>query len=523
MSLSYHTFSESKIKAAHGRRELIRIPNIADHFHTNEPPDDPDAQLFAKTLSNAIDRESFLQEEIRYLETTLYQRIDELSRVQQIIREYKPVLSSVRRLPRELLMEIFFQVLGSVDPEDVLDFDRGLWPLTHVCRLWRTLILNHTSFWTTVSLPGRTHYPPYSIHILSLFLDRSGSQPIFVDFTCRDVAKLPETLFSVLFAQSYRWETCKLRIPVFLTDRLSPGAIERTQLLRHLDLNLDLAYSSPLVSSCKNLFAGAPALRSVKLTGVPLALDTLGLRWSYLTHYDVTQDFPDKHLAILRLATGLVECTIDCSQPWRQQLPGAAAIVTLRKLRILKLKGTASILLEYLVAPGLHSLSVLLPETGDSLKIFLNRSVSRLHELEIEATPMGNNILDALQYVSCLSKLALNVSISPGSRRKIVFKDFLVALRYVSSGNNTTSITGCKLPRLEELFLSVYTSSSEHLYANELADMVVSRWKLPGKIREQELTQLKRFTLETNRDWLPAFDTFKELMQEGLQAFINLH
>ncbi|KAJ3736205.1 hypothetical protein DFJ43DRAFT_1136392 [Lentinula guzmanii] len=520
------TKSESK-KPAHGHRELIRVPNIADHFHTNEPPDDPDAQLFSQTLKYATDREPFLQEEVRYLETILYQRLEELSRVKQTIRQYKFVLSPVRRLPRELLMEIFFQVIGNEDPEDVLDFDRGLWPLTHICRLWRTLILNHASFWTTVSLPGRIRYPTYAVHILSLFLERSGSRPIFVDFTCRDLESLPQTLFSVLVAHSHHWETCRFRIPVLLINHLSPRAIERAKVLRHLDLNLDLMYSSRLNDACSNLFLDASVLRSVKLTGVPLTPDTLGLRWSYLTHYNVAQDFPEKHLAVLRLATGLVECTMNCSQPWRQE-PWGSDPVSLRKLQILKLEGTASVLLKYLLTPNLCSLSIVLSETEDSLKGFLDRSKPRLRELEIEANPMGNNILDALQSAPHLIKLALNVSVPTDYRQSIVFKDLLVALKYHTRDDaNDSTTTKCKLSRLEELILSVYTiSSRDNLFANELTAMAVSRWKVPGKEREgteRNLAQLKSFTLETNSYWLPAFNVFRELGQEGLKTNINLH
>ncbi|KAJ4472867.1 hypothetical protein C8J55DRAFT_519816 [Lentinula edodes] len=524
----------SMSKSMPSRHSIIRIPNIADHFHTNEPPDDVDVQIFSNTLRSTQDRESFLLEDIRYLKTALDHHLEELSRVQQTIREYKLVLSPVRRLPGELLMEIFFQVLGSEDPEDVLDFDRGLWPLTHVCGNWRTLILNRTSFWTTVSLPGRMHYPPYAVHILSLFLERSGSRPIFVEFTCRDVASLPQTLFTVLVAQSSRWEICRLRIPVFLTTHLTSRSIERAHLLRHLDLNLDLAYSSTLTTTCNKIFTGAPALRSVKLTGIPLTASSLGLRWSYLTHYNVAQDFPEKHLPILRLATGLVECTINCSLPWRQE-PLGSDIVPLRKLQRLQMEGTASVLLQHLAAPSLLSLNIVLPETGDSLKTFLSRSQSRLQELEIEAIPMGNNILDALVSTSYLRRLALNVSVHPGHRQSVVFKDLLVALKYVHNGDGITSESTSRcniLPHLEELALSVYTiSSREYLYADELVAMVASRSKVSGKMKEQasiqeqinELVRLKSFTLETNSYWLPPFDGFVELNQEGLQTNLHLH
>ncbi|KAJ3760847.1 hypothetical protein EV360DRAFT_80791 [Lentinula raphanica] len=531
MSFSFDEYgylaTGNPVENTSGTHQPIHTPDIADHFHTNQPLNERDAQFFSETLRYSLSREPYLQNEIRLLELTLIQHTQELSRVRDIIRDCKVVLSPARLVPRELWQQIFEYVRESEESIDVLDFDRGVWPLTQVCRLWRTIVLADSTYWTTVSLPLRIRYPVYSVQILSLFLERSEDKPLFIDFTCRDLETLPQTLFRVLIAHSHRWETCRLRVPVQLLKHLTPCAIKRAKLLWHFDANLDMVYSSSLSTSCNDIFADAPALRSVKLTGVPLTPATLGFRWSSLTVYDVAQDTPEKHLGILPLATELVECTIRCTQPWRFNMPPVQALytATLQKLTTLRLEGTSYLLLKYIIAPNLFSLNTVLPERDDSLKVFLERSEPPLEELSIEAIPMGSNILDILQSTTQVRKLALLVSIP---RQSSVFKDLLKALKYIRGGLLSTAPARYNLPRLEELVLSVYIQSShdDNLFANELMEMVTSRWKVTGKGRQglkQTPAQLKSFTLETNSYWLPAFDAFGVMNQEGLDTKICLH
>ncbi|KAE9407291.1 hypothetical protein BT96DRAFT_153060 [Gymnopus androsaceus JB14] len=512
---NYNYSSDSRTNGSDGRYASRNHPNITPHLLTNIPPSDNDAQLFLEVLRNFTVQEAFLQKEIPFLEATLTRRRAELLQAQEVIRQHKLALSPVRRLPTELLVEIFLHVLGSEDSEDVLELSRGLWPLSQVCGSWRSAILDHTPFWTTVYLPWRRQYPQYAVHILSLFLERSRSKPIIVDFTCRGrgTSDFTRAILGVLMSQSNRWETCRLTIPVeLLADLADSRVVRRADTIRHLDLSLDLPFGSP-VAGLYDIFAEAGALRSIKLSGFPnISPTTLRLPWSQLTRYQATQDFPELHLTILRLTSSLEECSLESSRPWHR-VPPPTDVLHLPKLRRLNLEGTAVLLLQFLTTPNLRSLGVDNPEEG-RIQSFLARSNCRLQGLEIESTPMGSDVLDALRRTPDLVKLVLNLALP---RNSTVFKELLTALKYVPDKPEE-----CKLLHLKELHLSVY-HSGDGLCANELAAMIMSRWRFSGHpTAQKDLARLKCFTLETNSYWLPVFDTLKELNHEGLDTFIKL-
>ncbi|KIK64833.1 hypothetical protein GYMLUDRAFT_39790 [Collybiopsis luxurians FD-317 M1] len=519
------------------------VPNILSFLHTNDPPNEKEAEHFSRVLTTAVDRERWLDSEIHYLQSNLTKCAEELNHVKRVIHEHKLVLSPARRLPTELLVEIFFLVLRNEQVDDVLDLSRGLWPLSQVCGSWRAAIIEHIPFWTTVYLPWRIHYPQYAVHILALFLERSKSSPLTIDFACRDVPVGPtndftRTILGVLMSQSHRWETCRLKIPIGVLKHLAESRIARSaRIIRSLELSLDLPFGTSQLVWFYDIFADAKELRSVKLGGIPIISTNLRLPWAQLTTYDAYQEFPENHLMTLRSMTSLVECTLSSKRPWHR-VPQQTDVLRMPKLKRMTLVDTANLLVQFLTTPALQSLSTTCATaantenagTGDEdtvLEKFLERSRCRLKDLEIESDPLDETVLAILKHSSVsrsLNKLVLNVMLGRGSS---AFKDLFEILRYRHhnrDGRDEEGSARASLVNLEELKLSVYQNSKEDLYAREMVGMVLSRWNFPiqGEAMDKGWKRMKRFMLEANSYWLPEFDALQELKEEGLDVVVDL-
>ncbi|KAJ7029878.1 hypothetical protein C8F04DRAFT_1006415, partial [Mycena alexandri] len=65
--------------------------------------------------------------------------------LQDFVGMYRGVLSALRRLPNEILLEIFQQTFTHVDKLNL--FDNAPWIVSRVCRHWRAVALASPGFW----------------------------------------------------------------------------------------------------------------------------------------------------------------------------------------------------------------------------------------------------------------------------------------------------------------------------------------------------------------------------------------
>jgi hypothetical protein len=253
----------------------------------------------------------------------------------------------------------------------------------------------------------------------------------------------------------------------------------------------------------------ARALRSVIYRAYLTPPTFVTLPWPQLTHYHGASIRPDDQIIALRLLSSVIECNVRCLHPWRH-IPGSE-ILSLKNLRRLNLEGSALLLLRFIIAPFLQTLSVQL--NSDTDESILTRSNCHLQELQIDSHPLDDRISNVLPFTPHLVKLVLNISVQLNST---ALKDLLIALTYVPA------ISECKLPCLKELDFSVY-QLGEVPHAKELVAMVVSRWNLPATdlTTQVDLARLKSFTLKTNSRWLSIFDTLLELNRDGLEVYIR--
>ncbi|KAJ6564678.1 hypothetical protein B0H19DRAFT_860520, partial [Mycena capillaripes] len=81
------------------------------------------------------------------LEALLAPLIQKRDEIAKRVGQHRAILSSIRRVPTELICEIFAlaSLSGSSDDED--NVDAPPWYLGQICRAWRQCVLSYPALW----------------------------------------------------------------------------------------------------------------------------------------------------------------------------------------------------------------------------------------------------------------------------------------------------------------------------------------------------------------------------------------
>ncbi|KAJ7691917.1 hypothetical protein B0H17DRAFT_909307, partial [Mycena rosella] len=115
-------------------------------LNTNEPPLDSDLVSIQSIISNTSAHLSALDSEISRLQHQLKQLEEERSAVSRFHAQNKSILSPLRRMPIEVLGEIFSWTLPSV--RDAVAESISPWVLGHISSRWRAIALSTPSLWS---------------------------------------------------------------------------------------------------------------------------------------------------------------------------------------------------------------------------------------------------------------------------------------------------------------------------------------------------------------------------------------
>ncbi|KAJ7490964.1 hypothetical protein FB451DRAFT_1124553 [Mycena latifolia] len=146
---------------------------------TNAPPDSVELIFIQAVVSKTDARLADVENEISRLRGRLQQLEDERTSLARYLASNKAILSPLRRMPAELLAEIFSWTLPSLD--DALTrhnfkFDRSHspWMLTQVNSRWRAVALSTPSLWTLIVIHG-SHLNANSLAIARLTWNALGN------------------------------------------------------------------------------------------------------------------------------------------------------------------------------------------------------------------------------------------------------------------------------------------------------------------------------------------------------------
>ncbi|KAK0244644.1 hypothetical protein EDD85DRAFT_206925 [Armillaria nabsnona] len=363
----------------------------------------------------------------------------QLHAVLKSLEHHMSVFAPIRRLPRDILLEIFHSVCDSSwqDEEDdsthdSLDMAGPLWVLGRVCGLWRDILHTSPASWARYVLVK----PPFSKHapeILQAYLERTGEHPLSLVAIChsRNLAEENGEIMSLLVQSSYRWRNACIRTHPHHMHHLE--SVSHFPVLQTIEMDVSDEYGYPMEMS-SDICLKAPQLWQATVPDHGIHKVRLP---SGITHYSGYISCVED-LQLLSQLPKLRTCHLLPSI----ELLSTAVPVVMAELRQLYVEDSDT--LDLLTAPVLQSLTIVevrerLPSSS-GIAPLLRRSRCRLESLSMY--PQGplaliSNIFSS-EACSTISHLKLELGLDWDDISKILSPSSILpnlchlALRFAS-------------------------------------------------------------------------------------------
>lgn len=488
------------------------VPHI---IGSNEPPSEVDMVNIRETIRMSDVEIAQLGKDISQVEIALSQMKQQHYLLREHRKAHKALLSPVRRLPAELLADIFFMCLPeSPDPNLRIPLLLG-----QICQRWRAIALSAGRLWSSIDLFLKMKRPDSQAAQVKSWLSRSAGCGLFIKL--QYMGRLFENTHPVIDAlleHSSRWEDVELCLPVPLYQALAP-AKGNLALLRRLKIRVTDAQH--FVPSAMDIFAIAPQLRSVVLHVHTSQLD---LPWEQLTKCTVSISIY-AILELLRQAPNLVQCSLDnCIYNWQHLIHGPAPRLPITSnLVSLQLMQTTHdsdpCIFQYITLPSLRDVTVnLLDETNWTHSDFmslLQRSGCMLERLALLRISLAfTELVELFEAISSLKILEVNwvYTVGRDGREPVPNDELLVHLTHQEESRG--KLAQLLLPRLEILEISGLL----HCHDQRIVNMIQSRWHQPPSF----VSVLRSVTLKYRREWdREAISKLEQFADEGLHLSIE--
>ncbi|KAF7341133.1 hypothetical protein MVEN_01847700 [Mycena venus] len=236
----------------------------------------------------------------------------------QSIQNHKTLLSPIRRLPREILGEIFSLAVYSAFHSGggfgfTFNFSplitrKAPWLLTHVCQDWSAAVLANPALWSLIFVDLDDGDQRGIVRLTKLWLQRSGDVPLTIKVFGEDPRRSHPVLKALLLSRG-RWQTAHFSVP---TSQLSQ-IMASEERLSALTTSIITVEGRPLTEEFWDLLADdAPQLRTLQALSWEkrhLLRASFPLPWNQLTRLSTSFNSNTEALAMLQNLSDIVECT----------------------------------------------------------------------------------------------------------------------------------------------------------------------------------------------------------------------
>lgn len=337
----------------------------------------------------------------------------ERSEIEEEISRCKAITHPIRRLPVEILGEIFLECFASEgtlwEQKSVPEFIEIPRIITQVCAKWRMTGLSLPRLWTQISLvlsaERKDDDVPGAVSGLEFYLQLSQDMPLSVWLDWSSAGDLEsDPLRETVLASSHRWET--LVVSAFNGLEQLNQIRGSVPLLRNLRLDVHEHDASDPISA----FGVAPNLRALHVCHAYYNIQNCLLPFTQLTQFcsedlDLDDNYDVDPLQIMTLCPNLEECSFFDLK----DVDGASHLaIEMRHLKTLKtvdVWGSISFF-SSITTPVLTHLLMDNSDYDVCLLDFLLRSQPPLIKLKLSFRDMkSEDILQLLRAVSTLEEL----------------------------------------------------------------------------------------------------------------------
>ncbi|KAJ7792007.1 hypothetical protein B0H13DRAFT_2516508 [Mycena leptocephala] len=393
-----------------------------------------------------------LQSQIHNLNSTLGKSLQERNDAKLHALQHRRILSPIRRVPPELISEIFDLVYGGETGK------RPPWYLGHISRSWRHTALSLGQLWSSVTIELRLSKTDVLPASMEEQLRRAARVPLDVHFP--DVRTDMDTpLLDLILQHSSRWGSLcldrrrRLAHRTAVLDWLRPVEGHLEQLVR-----LEVPHYWITIP---DIFSTAPRLREIILSDRHLSdsPSSILIPWQQISHYRGTYT-SERQLAILEQSPNLRECALG----FRGVLGGVSSITPmLPYLRRLTLDPHTAV--RNITAPVLEDLFLSSSTLRDLswAQPLLLRCSSTLQRLALRQSTICAELIPVLRGLPLLAHLVLEYTAGADNAQA----DFFNALSTTAATSNplvcpnlTSIVYGYRFKGLscEDAFFAMATS-----------------------------------------------------------------
>ncbi|KIJ59388.1 hypothetical protein HYDPIDRAFT_118612 [Hydnomerulius pinastri MD-312] len=349
----------------------------------------------------------------------VHQRLtDKRGQIAASMETHQGLIACIRRLPSEILGEIFMHCLPP-DAHNEPNPNTAPLLLTRICRPWRKVALSTPRLWCSLSVRPSHRVQQQGLFYYHTWLSRARGCPLSlaVDTRLVHAPRNPVWRYEVTELLQPYTSRCS-RLLVTFDEATAPELLLKDiPVLEHLTLEGDMKYAQKIF-----ITQPQPHLRSLTLHSFPFSPDLLSLfnpAWANLTQVKVVLGRGgdvDGHvfLSLLQLCPNLEGLVFNPICIGRSEVsvhpPGTLLHANLRSLDVIVLYGLNS-LLNILTLPKLRDLSisdlVLVPGPWPhkEFKSFLSRSHCPLASLKIYGAQVSMKKEHRAEYVTLIPTL----------------------------------------------------------------------------------------------------------------------
>ncbi|KAF7343737.1 F-box domain-containing protein [Mycena sanguinolenta] len=474
---------------------------ISQFLATNECPQDHELALIRPVAQKTTSRLAFLDAEISRLKDQLSRLEKEHTVLMKYHAQNTAILSPMRRVPAEILGEIF---CWSLSLFSVPNLKYAPWVLTHVSRRWRAVTISRSSLWSHIYLDF-TIKKKYSLAMVRTQIERARTLQIsFVGHRGPD-SHLQVDMLQLLLHHSSICEEIYLILTPALVASIT-GWQGHFPLLRRAWLQCDGQEAEASIDSV-DFFAIAPSLADITVYSEHHFIPTLLPAHHRITRYDFAAPW-STHYELLKSLPNLREVRIvrrfDRGVPWPK--PGQP----IHLLHLQKMYVSSPECLDYLSAPVLREIAIRPRkhvDTRNHLERFITRSSCIIRRLCIVGTPEVQPVEEILSQYPSIAELALRIiDIKQNEKTECdVLTTFLTRFTISDSARILPHISkldfGCDNPE----------AISYPLYVN----MLHSRWNAPDCALVAAELSLPNGFVDPDPE---SFSRMEALRQAGMQV-----
>ncbi|KAJ7044955.1 hypothetical protein C8F04DRAFT_1067155 [Mycena alexandri] len=288
--MSLEVLSERESSATQSSVNLNRSLDFSHLITSNNLPLDSDIPFIRAIVRDGETQVDALNEQIH----DLVQRRD---RAAEHVRQHRAILSPVRRLPPELLCEIF----------ELSSNDKGpSWHVGHICRSWRHTALSYPPLWSSIAISSTLSLE--TMTSIQTQLLRSANVPLDIYWGSDRIDHDTHSSWSdVVLPYSRRWRTLHIH-----NHRSRVGGLDWLRPVKgRLDQLKELTITSCNGTDMPDVFTTAPNLRRVFLTDAKFSYTSqpISITWGQITHYRGVYAL-ERQMEILNAAQNLLFCDI---------------------------------------------------------------------------------------------------------------------------------------------------------------------------------------------------------------------